>query len=216
MLWQEKYARQKKPKPAILQTTPPLEYGERLRVAALNVQGFNETPKLQSCLIFMQEYHVDVMLLSETKSGQYYSYQSKQHLVILSGNNKDPNAGVGPIIAPHLRPHLADVIRVNPRISHLVFKKKGGNMHFIGVYGPHSGLNLEEFREPFWEQPNEHVSRVLQPELVFITGISMLDSRHSVTMTKESQVHLHMERGPGTCITHLIQIGSFVSSTCSP
>ena len=138
--------------------------------SALNVQGFTEALKLKSCILFMQEYKVDILLLSETKSRQYYSYQSEQHLVILSGNNRDPNAGVGAIIAPHLRPHLADVVQVNPRLIHLTFRKKGGNLHIIGVYGPHSGLSLEEFREPFWERLNEHVSKIPQPEPVYIMG----------------------------------------------
>ena len=128
-------------------------------IVALNVQGFNETLKLKSCLLFMQEHHVDVMLLFEINSRQYHSYQFAQHLVTLSGNDKDSHAGVGAIIAPHLRPHLADVIQLNPRIIHLVFRKKGVSIHVSGVYGPRSGLDVEEFREPFWEQLNEHVPR---------------------------------------------------------
>ena len=149
-LWQQGYVRQKRQKPRILQTTPPFEYGERLWIAALSFQGFNETLKMKSCLPFMQEHHVDVMLLFEIKRRLYYSYHFEQHVVTLSGNNKDSNVGIGAIIAPRLRPHLADVIQVNPRIIHLVFRKKGGNIHVIGVYAPHSGLDLEEFRERFW------------------------------------------------------------------
>ena len=71
--------------------------------------------------------------------------------MILSGNNRDKFAGVGAIISPTARPHLLDVIQVNNRILHLAFGKKGGALHVIGGYGPHSGLDLEEIRAPFWE-----------------------------------------------------------------
>ena len=62
-------------------------------------------------------------------------------MVILSGNQQDRYAGVGAIISPKLRPHLNDVLQVNPRIIHLSFKQKGGNIHVLGAYGPHSGLD---------------------------------------------------------------------------
>ena len=42
------------------------------------------------------------------------------------------------------RPHLLDVIQHSTRIIHLAFKKQGGNFHVVGVYAPHSGLDLEK------------------------------------------------------------------------
>ena len=75
--------------------------------------------------MFTQEHKVDILLFSETKKKQYYSDQSEQHLVILSGNNRDPNARVRAIIAPHLRPHLADVIQVNPNNYPMDSQRKG-------------------------------------------------------------------------------------------
>ena len=40
----------------------------------------------------------------------------------------------------------------------------------IGAYGPHSGLDFEECREPFWQQLEEKISKIPQPEPVYITG----------------------------------------------
>ena len=91
-------------------------------------------------------------------------------MVILSGNAKDKNAGVGAIISPKLRPHLLGVLQVNTRILHLSFKKQGGNVHLIGVYAPHSGLELDEVRQPFWDKLEEQISKIPQPEPVYITG----------------------------------------------
>ena len=87
----------------------------------------------------MSEHNLDVIMLSETKSTSYYSYTSEGHLVILSGNNRDKHAGVGAIIHPRLRPHLADILQLSNRIIHLTFNKKGGRIHVVGAYGPHSG-----------------------------------------------------------------------------
>ena len=97
----------------------------------------------------MEEHGLDVLILTETKSTSYYSKTSERYLVILSGNQQDKHAGVGAIISPKLRPHLNDVLQVSPRIIHLSFKQKGGNIHVVGAYGPHSGLDFEEFREQF-------------------------------------------------------------------
>ena len=170
LFWQEKIKRKKNKKVCNLPTTTPLDYGSGLRFGALNVQGMADTLKLKNSIQLMVEHRLDVLFLSETKSTSYYSYMSEQHLVILSGNNKDKNAGVGAIISPRLRPHLLDVIQVNTRILHLCFKQRGGNVHLLGVYAPHSGLELEETRIPFWDKLEEQISKIPQPEPVYVTG----------------------------------------------
>ena len=139
-------------------------------MASLNVQGFADTLKLKNSIQMMREHNLGVLFLSETKSTSYYSYNSEGHLVVLSGNYREKHAGVGVIIAPKLRPYLLDIIQISPRIIHVTFKKKGGNVHLIGTYAPHSGHDLEEVRQPFWGQIEEHVTKIPQPEPVYITG----------------------------------------------
>ena len=170
LFWQEKLKKKKSRKVCSLPTTTPLDYGSGLRFGALNVQGMADTLKLKNSIQLMVEHRLDVLFLPETKSTSYYSYMSEQHLVILSGNNKDKNAGVGAIISPRVRPHLLDVIQVNTRILHLCFKKRGGNVHLLGVYAPHSGLELEETRIPFWDKLEDQISKIPQPEPVYVTG----------------------------------------------
>ena len=128
-----------------------------------------DTLKLKNLLLMMKEHNLDIMFLSETKSTSYYSYLSEQHLVVVSGHNKEKHAGVGVIVHPRIRPHLADVIQVNNRIIHLVFNKKGGRTHFFGVYAPHSGLDYEQSRQPFWNKLEEYISKLSQPAPVHIT-----------------------------------------------
>ena len=169
MLWQHKHKR-KKQKPTNHTTTTPLAYHTKLHIATQNVQGFADTLKLKSALNLMQKHDIDVLFLTETKSTQYYTYTSEQHLVILSGNNKDPHAGVGAIVAPHIRPYLADVVQHNSRIIQLMFKKRGGNIHALGCYAPHSGLDLETVRQPFWEKLEHIIEKIPGPQPVYVTG----------------------------------------------
>ena len=91
-------------------------------------------------------------------------------MVVLSGNHMDKNAGVGLILSPKIRPHLLDIIQVSPRIIQATFKKKGGNLHMLGVYAPHSSLDFETDREPFWDTLEAHLSTIPQPEPVYVTG----------------------------------------------
>ena len=170
LLWQEGMQRKKKGKPVKTKTTPPLDYHAKLRVGSLNVQGMADTLKLKSILNLMATHNLDVVMLSETRSTNYYSYTSEQHLVIMSGNSRDKYAGVGAVIHPSIRPHLADVVQISNRILHLSFNKKGGRLHVIGVYAPHSGLDFETVREPFWTRLEEVVEKIPQPEPVYVTG----------------------------------------------
>ena len=168
--WQEDLPRKRKPTAERKKTTPPLAYNYKLRVGAQNVQGMADTLKLKNLILMMSEHSLDVVLLSETKATNYYSYTSEQHLVILSGNNREKHAGVGAIIHPRIRPHLADVVQVNNRIIHLIFNKKGGRIHVLGCYAPHSGLDLDAVRQPFWDTLETYVSKLPQPEPVYLTG----------------------------------------------
>ena len=168
--WQHAINRKKKPSRERIQTTPPLTYDAKLRVGAQNVQGLADTLKLKNLILVMKEHNLGVMILTETKSTSYYSYTSEQHLVVQSGNHKDRYAGVGAIIHPKLRPHLADVVQVSNRIIHLTFNKKGGRIHVVGVYAPHSGLDHDTVRQPFWEALEEYLSKIPQPEPVYVTG----------------------------------------------
>ena len=170
ILWQDGIKRKAKKQQNTQLTTPPLSYGSKLRVGALNVQGFADTLKMKNVIQLMEEHNLDVITLSETRSTSYYSYTSEKHLVILSGNTRDKFAGVGAVIHPRVRPHLADIIQVSNRLLHLVFNKKGGKVHVLGAYAPHSGHDHDTVREPFWNKLEEYIDKIPQPEFVTLTG----------------------------------------------
>ena len=174
ILWQDEIKRKAKKQQHTQQTTPPLSYGSKLRVGALNVQGFADTLKLKNVIQLMEEHNLDVITLSETRSTSYYSYTSEKHLVILSGNTRDKFAGVGAVIHPRVRPHLADIIQVSNRLLHLVFNKKGGKVHVLGAYAPHSGHDHDTVREPFWHRLEEYIDKIPQPEFVTLTGDALV------------------------------------------
>ena len=126
---------------------------------------------MKNLIQIMAEHNLDVVILTETKSTAYYSYTSEQHLVIQSGNHKDKYVGVGAIIHPKIRPYLADVIQARNRLIHLTFNKKGGRIHVLGAYAPHSGLDHDTVREPFWDMLQEYADKIPQPEPIYITQI---------------------------------------------
>ena len=185
MLWQQAIKRQKKRKVTDNPTIPPLSYDSKFRFGALNVQGFADTLKLKNTLLIMEEHRLDVMILTETKSTSYYSYQSEGYLVILSGNNRDKHAGVGAILAPRVRPHLLDIIQVSNRLIHLSFKKQGGNFHILGAYAPHSGRDFDQDRQPFWGILEDHVSKIPHLSLCISRGISTSGFKLPTKMIRE-------------------------------
>ena len=170
LFWQEQHKRKKALRVTNYPTTPPLSYDRKVKIGSLNVQGFADTLKLKNSIQLMQEHNLDILFLSETRATSYYSYLSENFLVVLSGNTREKFAGVGAIIAPHFRPHLLDIIQLNSRIIQISCKKQGGNLHFIGVYAPHSGLDHDTVREPFWDQLESHINNIPAPEPVYITG----------------------------------------------
>ena len=170
VLWQQHDNRPRSKKVRNLPTTPPLDYASRIKIACFNVQNFAETLKLKAARCLMKEHHLGLIILTETKSTQYYSYNSEGYLIVLSGTSKDKHAGVGATVAPWMRPALLDVLQVSSRIIQLSFKKRGGNFHVIGTYAPHSGLDFEEVRDPYWESLEAQLEVIPQPEPVYITG----------------------------------------------
>ena len=148
--------RKRKGRPGKAKTAPPLDYKAKLRIGALNVQGMADTLKLKSILNLMQSHNLDVVMLSETRSTNYYSYTSEQRLVIMAGNTRDKYAGVGAVIHPRLRPHLADVVQINNRILHLAFNKQGGRVH---VHTPHTQAWISRPLESHFGAPSRKLSR---------------------------------------------------------
>ena len=66
--WQDQMKRNRKRKSVNYPTTPPLPYGNKLMVGSLNVQGFADTLKLKNAIQIMEEHHLDVLMLSETRT----------------------------------------------------------------------------------------------------------------------------------------------------
>ena len=138
-----------------------------------------DTPKFKSILNLISSHNLDAMILKEIRSTNYYSYISEQHLVIISGNTRDKYAGVGVVIHPKIRSHLADVVQISNRIqSKFLIEfpfypslKKG--IDIMGRYAPHSGLVLETIREPFWNKLEEILEKIPQPESLYIITLEI-------------------------------------------
>ena len=93
-------------------------------IASWNVEGLTEE-KLVTLQVMMAELHVDILCLQEvhrTKS-DYFITESK-YLVIISGSATESkeNAGVGFIVAPHIRSAVLGFCQLSNRMCALKFK----------------------------------------------------------------------------------------------
>ena len=82
--------------------TPPLSYGQQLRLGTQNVQSMTEVLKHQSVLDLIQAARLDILILTETHAGTYHSFHSEGHLFVVNGNNRDKWAGVTAVISPKI------------------------------------------------------------------------------------------------------------------
>ena len=183
LFWQEQHKRKKARRVTNYPTTPPLGYDKKVKIGSLNVQGCADTLKLKNSLQLMQEHNLDILFLSETRATSYYSYLSENYWMVLSGNTRE------------------NIIQLSSRIIHITFKKQGGNLHFVGVYAPHSGLDHETIREPFWDQLESHINNIPAPEPVYITGD--FDVRFQASHKNDEGVTGKFTYGKGPrCIDH--------------
>ena len=152
------------------QTTPPLGYGQVLRVVALNVQCMTELLKHQEVLNLRSELSLDILFLTETHSTSYYSFRSSSHLFIVNGTHKDKWSGVTAVIAPKLIPYVKNVTQHSSRILQVTIASSSGDIHFIGVYAPHDKSDITTKKEPFWSKLHDITSAIPLPEPYYIIG----------------------------------------------
>ena len=110
-----------------------------------------EILKHQPVLSMMTHQKLGILFLTETRGKSYYTYNSQGYLLIVSGSPKEAFAGITTIVAPHLRPHLCEVIQHNPRHTTVSISSSSGTMHFHGVYAPHDKLDYESIKVLFWD-----------------------------------------------------------------
>ena len=113
------------------------------------MRGMSELLKHQAVLTLRQEYAIEVLLLTETHAKSYYSFHSEGHLVVVNGNTKDKWA-VTAVIAPHVIPYVKNLIPHTARILQITVAARSEDIHFIGVYAPHDGTEVEQQKLPYW------------------------------------------------------------------
>ena len=153
-----------------LPSTFKLPYSYALKAATLNVQGMRDCLKHHLVLDLMRQRCLDVLFLTETRSTVYHSFSSQGYLSIANGSSGDPHAGVTAVISPRMRPHLANVNQISERVLQVELSSRSGNIHLIGAYAPHNGLDFHTVREPFWESLSQILTLVPQPLPIYILG----------------------------------------------
>ena len=150
--------------------TPPLSYGQQLRIGTQNVQSMTEVLKHQSVLDLIKVARLDILILTETHAGTYHSFNSEGYLFVVNGNNRDKWAGVTAVISPKIVPYIKTIIQHTSRIIELVVAARSGDMHIIGAYAPHDKLDFESKKQPFWHKLQDIVSIIPSPEPYYLIG----------------------------------------------
>ena len=151
------------------QATPPVGYGTILAAAVQNVRGMAELLKHQAVLQLRQENAIDVLFRTETHAKSYYSFHSEGHMCVVNGNTKDKLAGFTAVIAPHIIPHVKNIVQHTSRILQITIDARSKGIRFIGVYSPRDKTEAELRRVTFWEKLSEVVAHILlSPEHFFI------------------------------------------------
>ena len=118
----------------------------------------------------MKDRSLDILFLTETRAHTFHSFMSQSYKFIVNGSIHDPYAGITAIISSLMIPYVNNIVQLSPRILEVSISAQSGTMHVIGIYAPHSGLSLDQVRVPFWDQLQDHVAAIPQPEPWYVIG----------------------------------------------
>ena len=89
---------------------------------------------------------IDILCIQEThKSGSSYEITDDGFLLILSGAPSEEEvetAGVGFLIAPHIRRSVIGFRQETSRMACTKLRVKGGKIVIWSIYAPHNGKSL--------------------------------------------------------------------------
>ena len=124
----------------------------QLRIATWNIEGLTEA-KLIELTWHMNSMGIDILCIQEThKSESTYEITDDGFLLILSGTAGGEDietAGVGFLIAPHMRNSVVSFRQESSRLARAKIRVKGGKVSICSVYAPHSGKSLS-MRQSFF------------------------------------------------------------------
>ena len=109
------------------------------------MEGFTEEKRI-ALQRFMLERHIDIMALQETHRPKAdYLITDENFLVVLPGGDSEKEfAGVGFLIAPHVRQSVVGFVQAGPRMASLKIRVPGGKAVVVSAYAPHAGYSYAD------------------------------------------------------------------------
>ena len=127
---------------------------DRLVAGTWNIEGFADE-KLITLQHYMTNMGVDLLCIQETHKTKSDVFTTDGgFLVILSGSSETETvetAGVGFLVAPHLRHSVIGFCQKSSRMASLKLRVSGGKVPVFSVYAPHNGKPYEE-RSNFYSE----------------------------------------------------------------
>ena len=92
--------------------------------------------KLDQLLALMRKHNIDILIMSETNITDSHTFYKEGFQISYSGETAHPNAGVGFIIAPHIRPFIMGFAPHTARIAELSLRSQPRQMDLFALYAP--------------------------------------------------------------------------------
>ena len=167
------------PAPEVGTRNPTLIRAARLKgflCATWNVEGLRSPGKHHVLVRAMETYHLDIVLLQETHTQGAASYCIRDHLFYLVGSSDrkcDAHAGVGFILAPHMRKYVIRFTPYHARVAALEINTRPRASTFFSIYAPSTlpdpALDRER-KEAFWDLLASIVPRSNSSSPIVIAG----------------------------------------------
>ena len=143
-----------------------------LRVGTWNVEGLTEAKHVE-LEMHMRNLSIDILCLQEIHNtgSEYYSTKSG-FLFILSGKvDADDNetAGVGFVVAPHLRRSVISFRQETSRMACLKLRVVGGKAAICSTYAPHSGKPAAD-RQHFYSELGGFLGKISRHGPLLVLG----------------------------------------------
>jgi len=134
---------------------------KKLHIVSWNVEGLRGpegVTKMDQILAHMKRHQIDIVMMQETHDEMSHHYLKSGFQIYLSGTLGHTHAGVGFVIAPHVRPYVYNFIACSSRVCSVHIRSQPRAVHLTNFYAPSQIQAVEadtQRKEDFWAEATD-------------------------------------------------------------
>ena len=134
---------------------------KKLHIVSWNVEGLRGpegVTKMDQILAHMKRHKIDIVMMQETHDEMSHHYLKSGFQIYLSGTFGHSHAGVGFVIAPHVRPFVYNFIACSSRVCSVHIRSQPRAVHLTNFYAPSQMQAVEadtQRKEDFWAEATD-------------------------------------------------------------